>query len=488
MERVKNFYRFFLTLMIIILTILVFIKVGQNQAESDTLWHIKAGEWILANGIPYNDPFSWTMQGKSWFAHEWLWEVCAAYAYRLAGPTGIWLFTCIWVAVFCSSLWLLIKKRCDFHRAALLYTFTIISCSVFWNARPHPMAQALFALTLLILLNLKDKPKGLVLLPFITLIWANMHGSAPLGVILPLFFWLTCKIKFNLPFLIAKTADIPLKTQQFLGITVLAAFAASLVNPHGINLWPYMFNVAGDPLMTKTISEWSSPNFQVIYYCPIIIISLIFFSTLILKSRTGSGNLSLFEFCITCGFFILALQQERHTPYFYFTSALLIGSLLGPKEDRQFQFGINFKVLAAIFTITSILIFSWLKPPTWIKENRFFPVVATQHLLQLRLVDNIFNQYGYGGYLIWYGIRPFIDGRADLYTFNSEIYHDYLDLTTNAVPGEKKLFALPDQYFKKYNIKTVFIAAGTRLDLYLVHHPNWREVYRDNSAVIYQKR
>ena len=46
-------------------------------ADGDTGWHLRTGEWILAHGrVPQQDLFSFTHAGQSWYAWEWLWDVC----------------------------------------------------------------------------------------------------------------------------------------------------------------------------------------------------------------------------------------------------------------------------------------------------------------------------------------------------------------------------------------------------------------------------
>src|SRR5712692_10996196 len=41
--------------------------------DGDTGWHVRTGEWILANGrVPSQDIFSYTKAGQPWFAWEWL--------------------------------------------------------------------------------------------------------------------------------------------------------------------------------------------------------------------------------------------------------------------------------------------------------------------------------------------------------------------------------------------------------------------------------
>src|SRR5437867_4334228 len=64
--------------------------VGWLLTDSDTGWHIRAGEWILKNGsVPATDIFSFTKAGQPWFAWEWLSEVLMALIHRDFGLAGI---------------------------------------------------------------------------------------------------------------------------------------------------------------------------------------------------------------------------------------------------------------------------------------------------------------------------------------------------------------------------------------------------------------
>src|SRR6266481_4892560 len=64
--------------------------VGWLLTDSDTGWHIRAGEWILKNGrVPATDLFSFTKAVQPWFAWEWLSEVLMAVIHRHFGLAGI---------------------------------------------------------------------------------------------------------------------------------------------------------------------------------------------------------------------------------------------------------------------------------------------------------------------------------------------------------------------------------------------------------------
>src|SRR5215469_10463761 len=64
--------------------------VGWLLSDSDTGWHIRAGEWILKSWrIPSTDLFSFTATGQSWFAWEWLSDVWMAATHSNFGLAGI---------------------------------------------------------------------------------------------------------------------------------------------------------------------------------------------------------------------------------------------------------------------------------------------------------------------------------------------------------------------------------------------------------------
>ena len=62
--------------------------------DGDTWSHVATGEWIIAHGsAPHADPFSHSMTGAPWTAHEWLSEVLLALAFRIGGWSGVVVLT-----------------------------------------------------------------------------------------------------------------------------------------------------------------------------------------------------------------------------------------------------------------------------------------------------------------------------------------------------------------------------------------------------------
>jgi hypothetical protein len=51
----------------------------QQMYDADVWWHLRAGQWILANGrVPRIDPFTFGSAGRPWIDLHWLVEVILA--------------------------------------------------------------------------------------------------------------------------------------------------------------------------------------------------------------------------------------------------------------------------------------------------------------------------------------------------------------------------------------------------------------------------
>src|SRR2546425_7060666 len=82
-----------LSMVALIVTLLytLFLFGGYQKLfrDSDTGWHIRTGERILAtNTLPRADPYSFTRFGQPWFAWEWGSDVLMGAAHRAWGLAG----------------------------------------------------------------------------------------------------------------------------------------------------------------------------------------------------------------------------------------------------------------------------------------------------------------------------------------------------------------------------------------------------------------
>lgn len=85
----------------------VFALALSPATDPDLFWHLATGRWILAHhSVPRVDPFSWTVPGRRWIAHEWLTEVAFQGLHRAGG----WAALILGAAVVITTGWLIVHR------------------------------------------------------------------------------------------------------------------------------------------------------------------------------------------------------------------------------------------------------------------------------------------------------------------------------------------------------------------------------------------
>ena len=85
------------------------------------------------------------------------------------------------------------------------------------------------------------------------------------------------------------------------------------------------------------------------------------------------------------------------------------------------------------------------------------------------------NEYGFGGYLIWSHVRPFIDARAELYGDAMLSLYDKLQA------GDP---AAIETTLARYDIAWTIFPPDARIVAILDREPGWRRLYADAFAVV----
>ncbi|MDP2860975.1 MAG: hypothetical protein Q8N98_04680, partial [bacterium] len=95
---------------------------------------------------------------------------------------------------------------------------------------------------------------------------------------------------------------------------------------------------------------------------------------------------------------------------------------------------------------------------------------------------NGFNNYGWGGFLIWsFPEAPtFIDGRMDTWKKNDAGILSEYKTVWELKPGWENIF-------RKYNIGWVLTEPDSPLAGGLKLHPEWQIVFEDKTSVIFNK-
>ncbi len=444
----------------------IVLLAPQVLNDGDTYWHIAAGNWIIQHGaVPHADPFSYTLAGAPWVAQEWLSEVVMALAYKAAAWNGIvMLFGAATALAF--GLFAYYLARWLSQPAAFVVGMLGIACvGPSLLARPHILALPILVLWTagLILANERGKAPSLVLLPLMV-VWANLHGSFIFGLALAAAIALEALVE-------AKGGRVRVALRW--GMFLAAATGASLLTP---NNWHGL--LFGFQLMRMTqlsrIGEWSPTDFHTLQPLELALMTLLY------VGFSRGIRLPVFRIIMLIGLLHEALQHSRHQMLAGIVGGLLLAGPLGEtwgnnKNESMDRFAKPrwaFAGLAGALLLTAIRIMH----PLVRSDDRMSPMAAINHVPADILREPVFNSYDFGGYLIFNNIKPFIDGRADLY--GDRFLSDYAAiLAPNRGAFEKMV--------EKYKVRWTILDAGAPAVDMIDALPQWHRLYADRVAVVY---
>jgi hypothetical protein len=171
----------------------------------------------------------------------------------------------------------------------------------------------------------------------------------------------------------------------------------------------------------------------------------------------------------------LALLQVRHQAVLAIVAAMVLPQGFATAAARPLERGAL--AIAAIGGAALVLIRAVL--PVTLPENESNPwkLIAAVPL-ELRS-QPVLNGYSMGGPLILAGIRPYVDGRGDMY--GDELVVPYARI----VNGDANAFAEAE---RRWNIRWAILPHRDQgLIGLLDRSPNWRLVAKDKVGVIYAR-
>lgn len=448
------------------------IIVPTMLRDGDTGWHIVAGAWIVTHAaVPTTDPFSFSVAGGPWIAHEWLSEVAMYASYRAAGWSGL----IVLVGATMAALFALVAaelRRWLSARAsivALLVLATALLPSLV--ARPHMLVLPILAGWTIALLHAREHDRAPPLpLAAIMVIWANAHGSYIFGLALVGVFALEA-------LLAAKPLDRRTVIQRWglFGIVATIAAAVTPWGPHGLT-FPFYLN---DLKALGQINEWQPSDFtRFSGFEAILLVSL---AALLARPI----RIPPIRLLLVLGMLHLTLQHTRHEIILVTVGLLVLARPLGRAWRRRDTGGskrlasnsdrLKIAVLISVFAVG--LTAYRIAVPVVRTETKGIPVRALAHLPTRLRHLRVFNEYGFGGSLILAGIRPYIDGRTDMY--GDAFTLDYFAVAR----GDADRWHAANA---KWHFGWTILPPGSPLVTLLDHDPAWRRIYTDDIAVIHR--
>ena len=120
----------------------------------------------------------------------------------------------------------------------------------------------------------------------------------------------------------------------------------------------------------------------------------------------------------------------------------------------------------------------------YIPEDKY-PVKATDYILENLDINNmrIYNDFDYGSYLEFRGLKVFLDSRSEIYCeeYNDvTIFKDFIDA--------KKGFASYKEVFSKYDFTHILLRNNDIVNQYIKDDNNYTKLYNDDTFILYEKR
>jgi hypothetical protein len=171
-------------LFVAVLFAALFAMAVRETLDPDLGWHLRTGEHVWREGVPRQDPFSFTVRGKEWVAHEWLADAFMWLVYRSGGLPALSLVFAAAVAVTFALVYATSAGRP--FLAGFLVLLAAISSAFMWGARPQVITMLFVAGFALILERWRAGALGrrvLWALPLLTILWANVHSGYFVGVV-----------------------------------------------------------------------------------------------------------------------------------------------------------------------------------------------------------------------------------------------------------------------------------------------------------------
>ena len=471
--------------------LLIFLLSFHQIQDSDTFYHIKTGQVILNSGrVPTADIFSYTAPGALWVTHEWLVEVIF---YLITAGFGLWGL--IGFAAFCIALSYFLVVRSALQKKANIYITLIlgfiIACPlVIHSVSTSAAAMAALAFSLLVycLEKYRTVPRVfyLALSVLIIWLWANMHASFLLGLVVITFYAIALRAQMKFPHWFGK-ARIDARRINYLSVAALVSWGAAFLNPNTYRIFfyvSYVREVAGILNITEyhsVLSLLGNPIAQT--FLVEVVLSGLFLVWHYGVKEEGRDVVALGLFCGVSILPFIAIAYTIFWPFVVIAPLAVAASSILNRGTKKVLWGILFGLFAALglFSLVTAII-SLPRSPV---DDTALPVKAVDFIKQNNIRGPLFNTYDDGGYLIW-ALWPqekvAIDMRSEV--FRGRPVQEYLDVMSAASDWKQ---IVDQEYGINYFVLHYWkqsISSGYAPLFEALSNDNFRMVYWDDNAVI----
>lgn len=475
-------------------------------SDPDLWWLLAGGRYMIEHRVFLTtDPFS-AVAGAPWVNHAWGFELLLYAVHRLGGTTGFIVLQALFAVGTFAGLYRAMRRD-QVDRGTILGVLVLAALATrgFWEPRPQLVT---FAMMTAFWVVLREQARGarnrLAWLPLLMILWANLHAGFAIGLAL-IALALVAEVLARLfgegtdgegleredgPAPGAGATDW--RAARRLLAVGIGCTAATLVNPFHVHGALFPFQVVREQVGQAMIIEWRSPPFN---HPQATLIELLVLAALVLLlwRRRPAAWLDVLALV---AFVHLGLHAIRNLPLLVLILTPILGALATPARRKALPVVDTLRAwagrhpgLAAAALAVFLATTWWLAPadarhaftPRVGVEPGAFPDGAIAFLERAPRDGVLFNEYIWGGYLIWRlypRYRVWIDGRAAVHGPVRLV--EYYDID-EVRPRWRTLL-------DRSGVELVLVNRASRLGTVLRTAPDWEVLYEDGVAVVLAKR
>ena len=293
------------------------------------------------------------------------------------------------------------------------------------------------------------------------MLWANLHGG--------FIFGLALIAPFAVEALIEAPAAERMATfvawSRFGAVSVLAALAT----PFGIEglLFPFQLMRLRS---LDLIGEWRAPDLAAPGLVPAVLLAILALAV------TGSARLNPVRAVTLAALCVLTILHERHEVLLAVVGAMLLAPALGslarwtsPQATPPAAFWPILAPLALAIAAARLL------HPLARAEDGVSPMAALAAVPPALRAEPVLNDYNFGGYLIFEGVKPYVDGRTDLY--GDAFLKDFANLPFT--PGALR------ETLERDHIGWTIFTPDRAIVRAMDREPGWRRAFANATAIVH---
>ncbi len=450
--------------------------------DRDLWWHLKVGDWIVEHrAVPHAGIFSRTAGTRPWVAYSWGAEILLSRAYAWFGLVGLALFGVLLSLAAASVLFWMLHRLSGRFWVAWIVSLAGSFAFVFSLAPPRPVFFTMILFTVALTLLLEAQRTGrfqlLYWLPFIFVLWANLHiqfiyGLCVVGLFIGLNLLQRMASSTGIGPRVVQSPALPLP--GLIGI-FLACLVASCIGPYSYHLYQVVMtysHLEAHYLWIQELQSFDFKNFT--HYILLLLTAAAFFAV------GWRKKLDLFKLSLLIVASVVAFRTRRDAWFLAVSAAVFIADCRGEENERTPTLKLSDLVGAA--SVLAILMFLTARNFGFTTRDlervisRNYPVEAVNFLRRNPLPGPLYNNLGWGGFLIWYMPQypVSIDGRTDLYGD---------ELVLREMKSEEGGSYASDSHLNEARL--VLLSKKIPLANILTTDPHFRIVYQDQISVVF---